>query len=68
MIWRMAAPFEYKYVTLSLSIKAMRTSDREALATEELNNWAREGWEPVNVTRPDSIGPIGCLLRRPPVS
>lgn len=55
---------EYKFVTLPTERKAFKTSDLEDRATEELNRLAAEGWEPVNATRTELIGPIGFLLKR----
>jgi hypothetical protein len=52
----MTTAFEYRYET---------TSDRERVANEDLARLTGEGWEPISITRPDILGPIGCLLRRP---
>jgi hypothetical protein len=61
----MTTAFEYRYETIGKDIKALHTSDRERVANEDLARLTGEGWEPISVTRPDILGPIGCLLRRP---
>lgn len=56
---------EYKYVSLPSVGKQIRSDDVDRYATEELTNvYVNEGWEPIAVTRPAGIGPIGFLLRR----
>lgn len=56
---------EYIYVTLPSERRPMRTATNEADASAELNEvWVPQGWEPVAVARPSSIGPIGFLLKR----
>lgn len=56
---------EYKYVSLPTVGKQIRSGDVAEHANAELNEqWVSTGWEPVSVTRPDPIGPIGFLLRR----
>jgi len=57
--------YEFRYETIGKDIKTLHTNDRERVANEDLARLAAEGWEPISVTRPDVIGPIGCLLRRP---
>jgi hypothetical protein len=56
---------EFKYVSLPTVSKQVRSDDVEEYASAELNEkWVAEGWEPVSVSRPQAIGPIGFLLRR----
>ena len=56
---------EYKYVSLPTAGHEIRSEQVDAYASEELNrDWIPQGWEPVRVTRPASVGPIGFLLRR----
>lgn len=55
---------EYKYVTLPTNGKQVRSADVADYASAELNEYVKAGWDVVNATRPDVIGPIGFLLRR----
>ena len=62
---RICAMAEFKYVSLPTAGKEVRSPDVEAFASAELNrDYVAQGWLPVSVTRPASIGAIGFLLRR----
>jgi hypothetical protein len=56
----MAAKF--KYVTLPQG--QWRSGQEDAKITEQLNEWVTAGWEPISVTRPAAIGPVGFLFRK----
>lgn len=56
---------EYKFVSLPTAGKEVRSERVDEFASAELNEkWVSEGWEPISVSRPSAIGPIGFLLRR----
>ena len=57
--------YERRYETIGRDIKALHTNDRERVPNEDPARLTVGGWDPFNFTRPDILGTIGRLLRRP---
>jgi hypothetical protein len=56
--------YEFWYISLPAGQRFRRESEEDAV-NRELSELVDRGWEPVNATRPQGIGPIGFLLRKP---
>lgn len=55
--------YEFWYISLPAGKRLPRESEEDAV-NRELSELVARGWEPVNATRPQGIGPIGFLLRK----
>lgn len=55
--------YEFWYISLPAGKRLPRESEEDAV-NRELSELVARGWEPVDVTRPAPIGPVGFLLRK----
>lgn len=58
--------YEFWYISLPTKTgQRLKGESVEDHANRELNDLVERGWEPISFDRPQGIGPIGFLLRKP---